>query len=80
VRELLLPKQPSIAYFDALALTRSPIACAEFFGLELAEVFPLTYGIESVAVGVPASVRRKITAEPRRRLDDDELIRMALSG
>ena len=67
-------------YHDIDADTRGPIACAAYFGLDVADVFPIAYDIDSVVIGVPASVCRKIPARPKRRLDDDELMRMAVSG
>ena len=67
-------------YHDVNADIHGPMACAAFFGLDVADMFPITYDIESIAIGVPSSVRRKIPAEPLRRLDDDELMRMAVSG
>ena len=67
-------------YHDYNIATHGPNACAAFFGLEVAEMFPIAYDIDSVAIGVPGSVRRKIPAQPMRRLDDDELMRMAVQG
>ncbi len=67
-------------YHDIGADTNGPIACAAFFGLGVEDVFPIIYDIDSVAIGNPASVRRKILMNPKRRLDDDELMRMAVSG
>lgn len=65
-------------YHDVHADTLGPVACAAFFGLDVAEVFPIAYNIESVAVGVPASVRRSIHVVPQRCLSGEELMRMAL--
>lgn len=67
-------------YHDISADSHGPIACAAYFGLDVADVFPIAYDIDSVAIGAPACIRRKIPANPKRRLDDDELIRMAVSG
>lgn len=67
-------------YHDFNADTHGPMACAAFFGLTVAEMFPIAYDIRSIAIGASASVFREILAEPTRRLDDDELMRMALSG
>jgi hypothetical protein len=67
-------------YFDSDAVTHGPAACATFLSLAVHEVFPITYDISDVAIGVPASVRRKIPEEPLRRLSSDELMRMAIGG
>ena len=67
-------------YHDFNIDTHGPNECAAFFGLGIAEVFPIAYDIATVAIGVPASIRREINAQPNRRLDDDELMRMAVSG
>lgn len=67
-------------YHDISADTHGPIACAAFFGLDVEKVFPIAYDIDSIAIGVPGSIRRKIPMNPKRRLDDDELMRMAISG
>ncbi len=67
-------------YHDLRADTHGPMACAAFFGLGVADVFPIAYDIDSAAIGDPASSRRKIPMNPKRRLDDDELMRMAVSG
>lgn len=66
-------------YHDIGADTHGPIACAAFFGLDVEEIFPIAYDIDSIAIGVPGSIRRKIPMSPKRRLDDDELLRMAIS-
>ncbi|EMI24373.1 hypothetical protein [Rhodopirellula europaea] len=66
-------------YHDFNVDTHGPNECAAFFGFDIAEVFPITYDIGTVAIGVPTSIRRVINAQPTQRLDDDELMRMAVS-
>lgn len=51
-------------YHDISADTYGPVPCAAFFGLDVADIFPISYDIESVAIGIPCSIRRKIPAEP----------------
>ena len=67
-------------YHDISADTHGPVACAAYFGLAIADMFPIAYNIDSVAIGVPDSVCLQIPAHPKQRLDEDELMRMALSG
>ncbi len=67
-------------YHDFNIDTHGPNECAAFFSLDITDVFPITYDIGSVTIGVSASIRREIHAQPKRRLDDDELMRMAVSG
>jgi hypothetical protein len=67
-------------YHDFNIDTHGPNECAAFFGLDIAEMFPIAYDIDAVAIGVPASIRREIPVQPNRRLSDDELMRMAVSG
>lgn len=67
-------------YHDIGAETRDSAVCAKFFKLSVAEIFPITYDIGSVAMGVPGSIRRKIPAQPTQRLDADELMRMVIDS
>jgi hypothetical protein len=65
-------------YHDVDWERRSPAKLAEFLGLPLDEVFPISYDISAVARGLPETVRGQIRAEPRERLTQDELIELAL--
>jgi hypothetical protein len=65
-------------YHDVDREERSPERLAAFLGLSVDEVFPITYDISAVASGLPDSVRGVISAEPKERLNRDQLINLAL--
>jgi len=67
-------------YHDADHNRRGPERLADFLGLTVAEVFPLTYDISAVACGLREAVRGVIAAEPKERLTEDELIALALES
>lgn len=65
-------------YHDLDAAQRSPKAFAEFLGVSEAGIFPMTYDISPVAIGLPEVVFGQISRDPEERLTEDQLINMAI--
>lgn len=65
-------------YFDVGYSERSPLVLANALGLPVEDVFPISYDLTGIAVGLPEVVRGEITAEPKERLTREELIKLAL--
>ena len=65
-------------YHDIDADRRGPTALAEFLGLSVTDVFPMTYDISSSANGLREVVLGTVPCEPDERLPRDELIDLAL--
>ncbi len=65
-------------YFDADYEGRGPAQLSTFLGLGINEVFPITYDLTAVAVGLDEVVRGSIPIEAPEKLTDDELIKMSL--
>lgn len=63
-------------YFDIDREGREPADLARFLGLSLEDVFPISYDLTGIAVGLPEVVQGTISAEPEERLRDQE--RMAM--
>jgi len=59
-------------YHDIDRESSGPSALADFLGLDVDQVFPISYDISEVAVGLPEVVRGEVPAEPREQLNDDE--------
>ena len=59
-------------YYDAEYDRHGPMALAEHLGIELDEVFPISYDISDIATGRPDVVVGQIPLEPRERLTDEE--------
>lgn len=66
-------------YVDTDYKDHGPAQLAEFLGLPLDQVFPITYDIASLAVGHPDVIKGRINAEPSRKLNRDEIMKMVLS-
>jgi hypothetical protein len=66
-------------YHDSDAARSGPLQLAGFLGLSVSDVFPISYDISSVAVGLPEVTCGKILAEPKERLSLQELIKLSLS-
>ena len=49
---------------------RTPAGLAEFLGLRVDEIFPITYDLSAVAVGNPSVIRGTIPVHPKQTLDD----------
>lgn len=65
-------------YHDVTYTRETPERFAGMFNLAIEEVFPISYDISKIAVGLPDVVRGKIAAYPDERVSEDELIQMAL--
>ena len=65
-------------YHDFDYESRGPRALAEFLGLRISAVFPITYDLAGLVVGTAASLAGQIPAEPVVRLSRAELIKMAV--
>jgi hypothetical protein len=64
---------------DSLAVAESgPEALAQFLGLEVDEVFPISYGIRSAVKGDEAVLQGQIRKAPRERLSRAEIIAIAV--
>ncbi len=67
-------------YHDVDYGRRGPDALASFMGLSVDEVFPISYNISNLAVGIPDVVRGIIPVDVPGKLSDSELIDMAVRG
>ena len=65
-------------YHDFDAAERGPAALAEFVGLPLDAVFPISYDLSGIVVGSSDVLRGTIAAEPRERLTRAEVIALAV--
>jgi len=65
-------------YHDPDFDKRSPERLAEFLELPVREVFPIEYDISNLATGEEAILRGTIPQLPEAKLDEDELIQLAL--
>ena len=65
-------------YWDADYERNGPQALAQFLGMELDDVFPIAWDVSRYAKGHPAALSGLILKEPRERLPQDEIIRMAV--
>jgi hypothetical protein len=65
-------------YHDFDAVKRGPQALADFLGMPLDEVFPISYDIRGLSLGDAGSLVGRIEKEPRERLTRAEVIRMAV--
>lgn len=59
---------------------RGPDQLAEFLGLRVEDVFPISYNLTSIAVGDQDVLAGTIVAEPAERLTRSELIALAASN
>lgn len=59
-------------YFDALYDKYGPSQLAEFLGLQIDQVFPISYDISLLATGNVNVIKGIIPAEPEQRLSFDE--------
>ena len=66
-------------YHDFDYAERGPEALAEFLGLPVNQVFPISYDISMYAVGIQETLVGKILQEPRERLTKAQLIEMAIA-
>ena len=65
-------------YHDVDAHRRGPQALAEFLGLPIDQVFPISYDLSRLSKGDPAALIGTIEKEPRERLTRDQLIALAV--
>lgn len=61
-------------YFDVALDTYGPEKLAEFLGLSIDEVFPISYDIGSLAVGDERALKGSIPAEPDKRFTKEEIM------
>lgn len=65
-------------YFDVDYVRRGPTALAQFLGMPVEEVFPISYDIAPFVVGAQIMTAGQIPREPPVRLSQDELIALTL--
>jgi hypothetical protein len=65
-------------YHDYGAADRGSAGLAEFLGLPLVAVFPISYDLSGIVIGSPDLLRGTITAEPRERLTRAQIIALAV--
>jgi hypothetical protein len=58
--------------------TRGPQALADFLGLEIDDVFPISYDLRAHCVGDPDAVAGTIEKEPRERLTREQVRALAV--
>lgn len=68
---------PLARYHDVDYSIRGPAAFASVIGLEIDDIFPISYDIRRIAVGDPGALAGQILSVPRSRLTKLELIEMA---
>jgi hypothetical protein len=66
-------------YHDIGSDKRGPAALASVLGMRVDDVFPISYDISELCIGNPAVVVGTIHKEPREKLTEAELIRLAAS-
>jgi hypothetical protein len=57
---------------------QGPQAVADFLGMRVEEVFPISYDVSRFSTGDPAALAGKIEAEPRERLTRAQIIALAV--
>ena len=65
-------------YWDEDYSRNGPEALAQFLGLSIYEVFPIDYDVRDYVVGDPAALVGTVSMEPKERLSEEEIIRMAI--
>jgi hypothetical protein len=65
-------------YYDIDSDENGPLALAAFLGLSIEEVFPISYDLSPFCLGDPAALVGTIPKEPREKLTDAQLIKLAL--
>jgi len=65
-------------YFDLDFGSSGPKQLAEFLGLRLNDIFPISYDIATLALGDPRVLSGSISTEPDERLPDDERSKLAV--
>jgi hypothetical protein len=66
-------------YHDLDYARHGPKALARFLGMPIDCVFPISYDLRAYARGKGAALRGTVLKEPRERLNDDELMELALA-
>ena len=65
-------------YHDFDYVEHGPGALAEFLGLRVEDVFPVSYDIRPYASGDPSALAGKVWKDPQERLSRAEIIAMAV--
>jgi hypothetical protein len=65
-------------YHDFNYANLGPEALANFLGLAVDDVFPISYDLSRFVEGNPAALVGKVPRDPRERLSHDELIALAV--
>jgi hypothetical protein len=65
-------------YHDSDYEKRSHAKLAQFLGLSMDEVYPITYDIAGIATGLSEVIRGVLLPEPRERLSLEQLTKLAL--
>lgn len=59
---------------------RGPQALANFLGMRVEDIFPISYDVSRFSMGDPAALAGTIEAEPRDKLTRAEIIALAVSS
>jgi hypothetical protein len=65
-------------YHDYDFADRGPEALSRFLGLQVDDVFPISFDVRKYAQGDPAALAGSVRKEPRERLSRAEIIAMAV--
>jgi hypothetical protein len=65
-------------YHDLDYSEKGPNALADFLGLQIDQVFPISYDIRHAAIGNASVLMGTILKEPREKLTPAEIIAMAV--
>jgi hypothetical protein len=65
-------------YHDDDFAERYPEALSQFLGLQVDEVFPISFDVRGYAQGDPAALAGSVRKEPRERLSRADIIAMAV--
>jgi hypothetical protein len=65
-------------YFDTgYSTTRGPVGLSQFLGLQVEEIFPITFDLRPYCEGDPTVLAGSIQKEPREQLPRNEIIALA---
>ncbi len=67
-------------YFDSDYDSRGPEQLAQFLGLPIDEVFPISYDLSAIAVGHPQVLVGRIPQAPREKLTSEELLSLSMEA
>lgn len=65
-------------YWDVDYRRSGPEAVASFLGLPLEEIYPIRYDVREYSMGDPVALAGEVPKEPRERLPEHVIIKMAI--